>query len=65
MALTVNEDIIDFIRENVEDEDVQNFIIQALMLEFKREKEDLRNYTKQYDQIISNYIKMRVFNDTE
>ena len=35
MALTVNEDIIDFIRENVEDEDVQNFIIQALMLEFK------------------------------
>ena len=57
MALTVNEDIIDFIRENVEDEDVQNFIIQALMLEFKREKEDLRNYTKQYDQIISNYIE--------
>lgn len=57
MALTVNEDIIDFIRENVEDEDVQNFIIQALMLEFKREKEDLRNYTKQYDQIISNYIR--------
>ena len=57
MALTVNEDIIDFIRENVEDTDVQNFIIQALMLEFKREKEDLRNYTKQYDQIISNYIR--------
>ena len=65
MALTVNDEIIEFVRENEEDEDIQNFIIQALMLEFKREKEDLRNYTKQYDQIISNYIKMRVFNDTE
>ena len=57
MALTVNDEIIEFVRENEEDEDIQNFIIQALMLEFKREKEDLRNYTKQYDQIISNYIR--------
>ena len=56
MVLKVNNEIIEFVRNSDYDEDTKNFIIQALMLEFKREKEDLRNYTKQYDQIIKNYI---------
>ncbi len=56
MALKVNEDIIEFINNSDNDEDIKKFLIQALNLEFKREKEDLRNYTKQYEQIIKNYI---------
>ena len=56
MALTINKEIIDFIRSTEYEKDTQDFLIQALLLEFKRDKEDLTHYTKDYDRIIENYI---------
>ena len=58
MALTISKEILDYIRESAYDEDTQNFLIQALLLEFKRDKEDLRNYTRDYDRLIEKFIEM-------
>ena len=57
MALTISKEILDYIRESDYDKDTQDFLIQALLLEFKRDKEDLRNYFRDYDKIIENYIE--------
>lgn len=56
MALTISKEILDFIRNSDYDKDIQDFLIQALLLEFKRDKEDLTRYTKDYERIIENYI---------
>ncbi|WP_156929617.1 hypothetical protein [Methanobrevibacter wolinii] len=56
MTLKINKDLIDYIKSSNYDENIKNFLIQALMLEFKREKENSRNYTDKYDEIINNYI---------
>ena len=56
MALTISKEILDFIRNSEYDRDTQDFLIQALLLEFKRDKEDLTHYTKDYERIIENYI---------
>ena len=58
MALTISKEILDYIRESDYDEDTQNFLIQAVLLEFKRDKEDLRNYTRDYDRLIEKFIEM-------
>lgn len=58
MALTISKEILDYIRQSDYDEDTQNFLIQALLLEFKRDKEDLRNYTRDYDRLIEKFIEM-------
>ena len=58
MALTISKEILDYIRGSDYDEDTQNFLIQALLLEFKRDKEDLRNYTRDYDRLIEKFIEM-------
>lgn len=57
MALTISKEILDFIRNSEYDKDTQDFLIQALLLEFKRDKEDLTRYTKDYERIIENYIE--------
>lgn len=56
MALTISREILDFIRNSDYDKDTQDFLIQALLLEFKRDKQDLSHYTKDYERIIKNYI---------
>ena len=56
MALTISKEILDYIRNSDYDKDTQDFLIQALLLEFRRDKEDLRNYFRDYDKIIENYI---------
>lgn len=56
MALTISKEILDYIRESDYDKATQDFLIQALLLEFRRDKEDLRNYFRDYDKIIENYI---------
>ena len=56
MALTISKEILDFIRNSEYDKDTQDFLIQALLLEFKRDKQDLSHYTKDYERIIENYI---------
>lgn len=57
MALTISKEILDYIRESDYDKDTQDFLIQALLLEFKRDKEDLKNYFRDYDNIIENFIE--------
>ena len=56
MALTISKEILDYIRNSDYDKATQDFLIQALLLEFRRDKEDLRNYFRDYDKIIENYI---------
>lgn len=57
MVLTISKEILDYIRESDYDKATQDFLIQALLLEFRRDKEDLRNYFRDYDKIIENYIE--------
>ena len=57
MALTISKEILDYIRNSDYDKATQDFLIQALLLEFRRDKEDLRNYFRDYDKIIENYIE--------
>ncbi len=57
MALKVSDEIIEFIRNSEYDKDTQDFLIDALDLEFTREKEDARNYFKSYDELVSKYVK--------
>lgn len=57
MALTISKEILDYIRSSKYDKDTQDFLIQALLLEFRRDKEDLRNYFRDYDKIIEEYIE--------
>ena len=57
MSLTISKEILDYIRNSDYDKDTQDFLIQALLLEFRRDKEDLRNYFRDYDKIIENYIE--------
>lgn len=56
MVLTISKEILDYIRSSEYDKDTQDFLIQALLLEFRRDKEDLRNYFRDYDKIIENFI---------
>ena len=56
MSLTISKESWDYIRNSDYDKDTQDFLIQALLLEFRRDKEDLRNYFRDYDKIIENYI---------
>lgn len=57
MVMKISTEIIDYIRNSGYDEETQNFLIQALMLEFKRDKEDLKNYFKKYDNLINSFVK--------
>lgn len=65
MALTISKEILEFIRDSDYDKDTQDFLIQALLLEFKRDKEDLTRYTKDYERIIENFIDTVQLNGEE
>ena len=55
--MRLNTEIIDFIRFNDDfDEDVKEFLIQALTLELKRYKSGYKHYSKDYDKILDSYI---------
>ena len=56
MALTISKEILDYIRNSSYDKETQDFLIQALLLEFKKDKQDKKNYFRDYDKIIENYI---------
>lgn len=56
--MRLNTEIIDFIRDNEDfDDSVKMFLIQTLTLELKRYKADYKHYFKDYDAIITKYIK--------
>ena len=56
--MRLNTEIIDFIRNNDDfDDKVKMFLIQILTLELKRYKADYKHYFKDYDTIITKYIK--------
>ena len=57
MALKVGKKLIEDIQNSGYDEKTTAFIIQALRLEFKREKEDVSHYFKKYDSLIENFIE--------
>lgn len=56
MALKVGKKLIEDIQKSEYDDKTKAFIIQALRLEFKREKEELKHYFKKYDDLIENFI---------
>ena len=56
MALTISKEILDYIRNSSYDKETQDFLIQALLLEFKKDKKNKKNYFRDYDKIIENYI---------
>ena len=57
MALKVGKKLIDDVKNTEYDEKTKAFIIQDLRLEFKREKEDITHYFKNYDSLIENFIE--------
>ena len=57
MALKVSKELEDYIEKSDYDQDTKDFLIDALNLEFKRDKEDARNYFKTYDELISKYVE--------
>lgn len=57
MALEVNKELIDYIRKSDYDKTTQDFLIQALRLEFRKDKLQLKHYFDDYDKIIENFIE--------
>ena len=56
MALKVGKKLIEDVQNSEYDEKTKAFIIQALRLEFKREKEDVKHYFINYDNLIDNFL---------
>ena len=56
MALKVGKKLIEDVQNSEYDEKTKAFIIQALRLEFKREKEDVKHYFRNYDNLIDNFL---------
>ena len=57
MVLKISTEILNYIDESDYDDDTKHFLIQALLLEFKREKEDVKHYSNEYDRLIEKYMK--------
>ena len=57
MALKINEEIIDFIKDSDFDDKTKKILIDALKLEFKRYKEDISLYSDEYDKILKKYVR--------
>lgn len=57
MVLKISTEILNYINESDYDENTKHFLIQALLLEFKRDKEDVKHYTNEYDKLIEKYIE--------
>ena len=57
MALKINEEIIDFIKDSDFDDETKKILIDALKLEFKRYKEDISLYSDEYDKILKKYVR--------
>ena len=56
MALKVSKNLIEHVKNSGYDKKTQDFIIQALRLEFKREKEDVTHYFRNYDNLIESFL---------
>lgn len=56
MAISISTEILGYIRNSNYDKETQDFLIQALLLEFKKDKQDKKNYFKDYDNIIEKFI---------
>ena len=56
MVLKINKEILDFIRNSSYDDDIKKFLIESLLLEFKRDKADYAHYSAEYDKIIERYV---------
>ena len=59
MVLKINGEILDFVETTDYSDDIREFLKRALLLEFKRHKEDIKHYTKDYDIIIQKYVDKR------
>ena len=57
MALKVSKNLIEHVKNAGYDKKTQDFIIQALRLEFKREKEDVTHYFRNYDNLIESFLE--------
>ena len=57
MALKVSKNLIEHVKNSGYDKKTQDFIIQALRLEFKREKEDVTHYFRNYDNLIERFLE--------
>lgn len=57
MAIKINEDIIEFIKNSDFDIETKKILIESLKLEFKRYKEDIGYYTDEYDKIIKKHLR--------
>ncbi|WP_405323850.1 hypothetical protein [Methanobrevibacter sp.] len=57
MALKVSKNLIEHVKNSGYDKKTQDFIIQALRLEFKREKEDVTHYFRNYDNLIESFLE--------
>lgn len=57
MALKVGKKLIEDVQNSEYDDQTKAFIIQALRLEFKREKEDVTHYFKNYDSLIESFLE--------
>ena len=56
MVLKINKEILNFIRNSDYDENIKKFLIESLLLEFKRDKADYAHYSAKYDKIIERYV---------
>ena len=56
MVLKINKEILNFIRNSDYDENIKKFLIESLLLEFKRDKADYAHNSAEYDKIIERYV---------
>lgn len=56
MVLRINTEIIDLIKSENLDEDMQKILIQCLILERKRYKMNYPRFTDEYDNILENFV---------
>ncbi|WP_288268525.1 hypothetical protein [uncultured Methanobrevibacter sp.] len=48
----INPKILSYIKKTEYDEDIQDFLIKALLLEYKRDKTNYHRFFDDYDQLI-------------
>ena len=53
----INKEILDFIRNLDCDKEIQDFLVESLFLEYKRDKTEGKRYFKEYDKIVDKYVK--------
>lgn len=58
MVVKINKEILDYIQESEYDENLKNFLVESILLEFRRFKEEYSYYSGDYDKILNKYINV-------